>query len=65
MEELKDVDEPDTEECNKVIDELTQAKSQYAENRGIIISEFTRLSNKLKSLKAEGEGIEEKIREAV
>ena len=64
MEELKDVDEPDTEECNKVIDELTQAKSQYAENRGIIISEFTRLSNKLKSLKAEGEGIEEKIREA-
>lgn len=63
QDELKGIDEPDAKECSRIIDEATEAKSSYAEQRGIITNELARLSSKLKKLKSEGEGIEERIRE--
>lgn len=63
QDELKGIAEPDAKECSRIIDKATEAKSSYAEQRGIITNELARLSSKLKKLKSEGEGIDERIRE--
>lgn len=59
--ELKDAKEPNAEECERIIDEASMAKSAYEKECASVNTEIDRLSKKLKSIKAEGEGIEEKI----
>lgn len=63
-EELKDQKEPDEEACREMLEKASAAKDAYTEARGILNSEIGRLKNKKKLLEAEGEGMEEKIREA-
>lgn len=62
-EELKGKNEPNEAECNKKLQEISQAAEVYTGKREVLNSEINRLKNKQKKLKAEGEGIEEKIRE--
>lgn len=62
-EELKGKNEPDEAECNKKLQEISQATEAYTGKREVLNSEINRLKNKQKKLEAEGEGIEEKIRE--
>lgn len=62
--ELKGKAEPDEEECRRKLEEASEAKSVYAQRRGVLGAEIARLSEKAGNLEAEGEGIEEKIREA-
>ena len=62
--ELEGKKEPDEAQCNQKLQEASDGKSLYAQRRGILSAEIARLSEKEKKLAAEGEGIEEKIREA-
>ncbi|QFJ56002.1 AAA family ATPase [Pseudobutyrivibrio xylanivorans] len=62
--ELKGKIEPDIQSCNLKLEEITSAKDLYTERRGVINSEIVRLTKKKNMLEADGEGIEEKIREA-
>ncbi len=61
--ELAEKNEPNEDECNQKLSMISEAKSNYAKNRGILESEINRLKNKRQMLEAEGEGIEAKIRE--
>ena len=62
--ELEGKTEPDKKECDDKLEAINLARTSYAENRGRLDSEIKRLKSKINNLKAEGEGIEEKIREA-
>lgn len=64
MGELRDQKEPDEELCREKLKEVSAAKDAYTETRGVLCSEVGRLRNKKKLLEAEGEGMEERIREA-
>lgn len=63
-EELKDLKEPDEEKCREVLQESNRAKEEYIKNRTRLTQEIERLEKKVSLLNKEGEGIEEKIREA-
>ena len=63
-EELKGKKEPDEEKSQKKLDDAINAKSEYSGKREGLNTEIKRLQKKVKELKKEGDGIEEKIREA-
>lgn len=62
--ELADIEEPDEDRCREALAAASEAKSVYAEKRGILNTEIGRLREKIHMLEAEGNGIEEQIREA-
>ena len=62
--ELSGKTEPDEEETNRRIDKAMSVIKQYEGEKKSITNEISRLSAKLENIKAEGEGIEDKIREA-
>lgn len=62
--ELADIEEPDEVQCQEQLTAASDARTLYAENKGILSTEINRLTEKLTMLAAEGEGMEEKIREA-
>ena len=62
--ELEGKTEPDEEKCLEIIDNASKAQGDYREQKGILSQEIERLDLKVKALKSEGNGIEEKIREA-
>ena len=62
--ELKGKKEPDEAKCREILDNASDAQGEYREKKGILSKEIERLDNKVKTLKREGKGIEEKIREA-
>ena len=62
--ELADIEEPDEVQCQKQLTAASDARTLYAENKGILSTEINRLTEKRTMLEAEGEGMEEKIREA-
>ena len=62
--ELADIEEPDEVQCQEQLTAASDARTLYAENKGILSTEINRLTEKLTMLEAEGEGMEEKIREA-
>lgn len=62
--ELADTEEPDEAQCQEQLTAASDARTTYAENKGILSTEINRLTEKLTMLEAEGEGMEEKIREA-
>lgn len=62
--ELEGIQEPDREECQKVFDEANHVKEAYNRKDAALLAEIKRLQKKADGLKAEGAGIEEKIREA-
>lgn len=62
--ELKDLNEPDEEKCHEILKESNRAKEEYIKNKTKLTQEIERLEKKIKLLNKEGEGIEEKIREA-
>lgn len=62
--ELEGMQEPDVSACNEVLAEISRAKSEYAEKKGILSTEINRLDEKRSKLEGEGDGIEEKIRQA-
>lgn len=62
--ELKGKTEPDEAESERRFNEALAKKSEYDSNKSRCESEIQKLSEKLMNLKAEGEGIEDKIREA-
>ena len=64
MTELKGKKEPDEEKCQEILDNASDAQGEYREKKGILSKEIERLDKKVKALKKEGKGIEEKIREA-
>lgn len=64
QQELADIEEPDEVQCQEQLAAASDAKTIYAENRGILNTEINRLRDKIRMLEAEGEGMEEKIREA-
>ncbi len=64
MAELKDKKEPDEEKCQEILENVRDAQGEYREKKGELSKEIEKLDNKVKILKKEGEGIEEKIREA-
>lgn len=63
-EELADTEEPDENQCREQLTAASEAKSAYAEKKGILTAETNRLREKVRMLEAEGDGIEEQIREA-
>ena len=63
-EELAGKTEPDEHACNEQLHAISDAQNLYAKNRGILDSEIHRLKAKRKNLETEGEGIEDRIREA-
>ncbi len=62
--ELKGKEEPNEEKCQEILDNATNAQGEYREKKAIITQELERLEKKVKILKKEGEGIEDRIREA-
>lgn len=62
--ELEGKEEPDEEECLRKIKEATDAKSDYAEKKGILNSNKERLEAKLSEIEAESHGIEERYHQA-
>lgn len=62
--ELKRYSEPDGDECQRKLDTANSLRDEYRERKAILKTETDRLEKKLSDLEAEGEGIEEKIREA-
>ncbi len=62
--ELKGIQEPDEEKCREILNEADNARGEYREKRAVLAQETERLGRKLEMLKAEGEGIEDRIREA-
>lgn len=62
--ELKGKMEPDEIKCQEILDNANNAQGEYREKRGIISKEIERLDGKIKYLREEGNGIEERIREA-
>ncbi|MBO4325337.1 MAG: SMC family ATPase [Lachnospiraceae bacterium] len=62
--ELDGKEEPDANQCRTLIDAASTAITDYETQKAIFKNEAERLSTKAESLKAEGEGIEDSIREA-
>ena len=62
--ELHGIEEPDREKCQEILDNAVREISEHREKRALILNECERLEKKAAALKAEGEGIEERIREA-
>ncbi|WP_044937785.1 AAA family ATPase [Pseudobutyrivibrio sp. LB2011] len=62
--ELKGKEVPNEAECERVLEELNDSKTNYKEKRAVLNSDIERLTKKYKMLEAEGKGIEAKIREA-
>lgn len=62
--ELKGKKEPDEEKCQEILDNATNAQGEYREKKAVISQEIERLDKKVKTLKKEGKGIEDRIREA-
>ncbi len=62
--ELAGKTEPDEEACDNELAAISRKQAAYAKERGILEAEINRLKTKKLNLDAEGEGIEEKIREA-
>ncbi|MBR3306212.1 MAG: SMC family ATPase [Lachnospiraceae bacterium] len=62
--ELEGKEEPDKEKCQKSLDEAQEAQKEYSGKKAVLSKEIERLENKVKLLKQEGEGFEERIREA-
>lgn len=62
--ELEGIEEPDASECNKELEEISKAKSEYSEKKGILTAEINRLNGKKTALESEGENIGELIRQA-
>lgn len=61
-EELKGKNEPDEEECRKILERADSAQGEYREKKAVLSREIERLEEKAKSIRSEGEGIEEKMR---
>jgi DNA repair exonuclease SbcCD ATPase subunit len=62
--ELEGKKEPDADRCQEIIEEVRKKQGDYRQNKGKLSTEIERLDGKLKTLMKEGDGIEEKIREA-
>lgn len=62
--ELKGKKEPDEEKCKEKRDAAINAKGEYREKKVSLDNEIKRLDKKIKELKKEGDGIEDRIREA-
>ncbi len=62
--ELEGRKEPDEEKCQAILTAANDAQGKYRETRAVLSREIERLDKKLILLREEGEGIEEKIREA-
>ena len=62
--ELKGKKEPDEKRCQEILDNAGEAQGEYREKKAILSKEIERLDKKVKVLKKEGKGIEERIREA-
>lgn len=63
-EELKGKNELDEEETQKKLDEAIDKKTEHFAKRERIVGEIERLTKKAGDLKKEGDGIEERMREA-
>ena len=64
LKELKEKEEPDEKTCQEELDRANNEKGEYREKKAVLSREVERLDRKLQALLAEGDGIEEKIREA-
>ncbi len=62
--ELNGKKEPDEEKCQEILDNASDAQGEYREKKAVISKEIERLEKKVETLKKEGEGIEDRIREA-
>lgn len=62
--ELKGKKEPDEEKCKEKLDAAINAKGEYREKKAGLDNEIKRLEKKVKDLRKEGAGIEDKILEA-
>ena len=62
--ELSGKIEPDEDETNRRLDEAIAIIKKYEGDKKSITNDINRLSEKLDNIKSEGDGIEEKIREA-
>lgn len=62
--ELSGKEEAKEEECSRRMKEITAAMSEYSKKQGVFQSELVHLQEKEVKLKAEGEGLEEKLRQA-
>lgn len=62
--ELSGFEEPNEQQCREKQSDVLEAKSKYAEQRGILKDQITRLKAKAENLKSEGDGIDEQLREA-
>ena len=61
QEELMNQEEPDETVCKEQLNAASNAKSEYAEQKGILTTELRRLKEKAKMLENEGSGIEEQL----
>lgn len=62
--ELSGVERPDEEASRQKIKEALEKKDLFAKRQGVLTTEIVRLEKKAENLEAEGDGIEEKIRQA-
>lgn len=62
--ELEGSDEPDEKNCREILDNAVNAQGEYREKRALLTGEIERLENKAKTIRKDGDGIEERIREA-
>ncbi len=63
-EELKGRTEPDEKKCQELLLQARNAQGEYREKNALISREVERLQGKLNNIRKEGEGIEERIRQA-
>ena len=61
--ELEGMDEPNEEICQNALHELEREKDEYIKAETALSGEIDRLERKIASINAEGENIEERIRE--
>ncbi|MBO5610103.1 MAG: SMC family ATPase [Eubacterium sp.] len=62
--ELKGREEPDKEKTQAIIDATRKTIDEYLQNTAVLEKEIERIEKKLQVLKTDGDGIEEKTREA-
>ncbi len=62
--ELEGKEEPDEKRCRELLEEANNAQGEYREKKAVLSQEIERLAKKVDALQKEGDGIEEKIREA-
>ncbi|MCR5591560.1 MAG: SMC family ATPase [Lachnospiraceae bacterium] len=63
-EELRNVKEPDEAKCQEILDSASAAQNEYIKKKALLTQEIERVEKKAGTLRRDGEGIEDKIREA-